>query len=63
MDNCKPAEIAHRAEELLWVIARCDVENVRSHRDTALGQLRDLESRAAVLNIPDLYREVLRARS
>jgi hypothetical protein len=39
------------------------VENVRSHRDTALEQLRDLESLAAVLNIPDLYREVLRARS
>jgi hypothetical protein len=59
----KPAEIAHRAEELLWVIARSDVENVRSHRERALQQLRDLESAASVLRIPDLYQEVLRARS
>jgi hypothetical protein len=59
---CEPAEIAHRAEELLWVIARCDVENVQSHRETALRQLRDLESLASVADIPDLYGEVLRAR-
>jgi hypothetical protein len=60
---CKPAEIAHRAEELLWVIARCDVENVSSHRDRALEQLRELESLACGLNMPDLYQEVFKARA
>jgi hypothetical protein len=60
---CEAAEIANRAEELLWVIARSDVENVRSHRDRALEQLRELESAASALSIPDLYREVLRAKS
>lgn len=63
MDNSTPAEITHRAEELLWVIARCDVENVRSHRDTALEQLRNLELRAAALNIPDLYAELFRVKA
>jgi hypothetical protein len=63
MHHSTPAEIASRAEELLWVIARCDVENVRSHRDTALEQLRNLELRAAALNMPDLYEEVCRVRT
>jgi hypothetical protein len=61
--NVTSAEIAHRAEDLLWVIARADVENLQSHRETALRQLRDLESAAFALNIPDLYQEVLRAKS
>jgi len=51
--------IVGRAKELLWVIARCDVENLHAHRDTALEHLRALETRAAELRIPDLYREVI----
>jgi len=51
--------IVYRAKELLWVIARCDVENLQTQRNTALQHLRDLEQRAAELSIPDLYREVI----
>jgi len=51
--------IVDRAKELLWVIARCDVEDVEAHRRIALERLRDLELRAAELRIPDLYREVV----
>lgn len=54
-------ELVSRAKELLWVIARCDVENIGAHRNTALAKLRDLESRAAELQIQDLYREVAAA--
>jgi hypothetical protein len=56
-------EVVTRAEELLWVIARCDVENVTAHRPMALAMLRDLESRAAALEIDDLYGEVIANRS
>jgi len=56
----RPA-IVQRARELLWVIARCDVEDVQAHRSTALERLRELEVRAAEMKIPDLYREVMQA--
>jgi len=56
-------ELVSRAKELLWVIARCDVENVSAHRPVALAMLRDLESRAAELKIDDLYGEVVANRS
>ena len=52
-------ELLSRAKELLWVIARCDVENIGAHRTTALAKLRDLEFRATELKIRDLYREVV----
>jgi hypothetical protein len=54
-------ELVSRAKELLWVIARCDVENIGAHRNTALAKLRDLESQAADLKIRDLYLEVMSA--
>jgi hypothetical protein len=53
------AELVRRAEHLLWVVARCDVEGLSSTRNTALHNLRRLEERAAQLNSTDLYREVL----
>lgn len=52
-------ELLSRAKELLWVIARCDVENVNAHRAKALEMLHDLESRAHELKIGDLYRAVI----
>ena len=60
MQNHVRPRIANRAKELLWVIARCDVENVQAHRAIALDHLRDLERHAAELNI-DLYQEVMQA--
>jgi hypothetical protein len=56
-------ELVSRAKELLWVNARCDVENISAHRPMALAMLRDLESRAAELKIEDLYGEVVANRS
>ncbi len=59
MLNFTAGEIVSRAAELLWIIARCDVENLSAQRITALNLLRDLEAAAATANIPDLYRAVL----
>jgi hypothetical protein len=61
MQNPGRPWIVERAEELLWVIARCDVENLQAHRATALERLGDLELEAAEMRIPDLYREVVQA--
>ena len=52
-------ELVESAEYLLWVLARCDVESLAGQRNTILRRLRDLECRAEVLDIPDLYREVI----
>lgn len=49
------------AEHLLWVIARCDVENLSGHRDQAMRRLHAIEARALDLGVSDLYREVLQA--
>ena len=59
MQNPGRPRIVDRAKELLWVIARCDVEDVQAHRSAALERLRDLELRAAEMRIPDLYREIV----
>ncbi len=59
VQNFTAGEIVSRAADLLWIIARCDVENLSAQRDMALDRLRDLEAAAALLNIPDLYRAVL----
>jgi len=37
------SELIARAKELLWVIARCDVEDIKGHRSLALAKLRELE--------------------
>ena len=59
MRTIGPVELVSRAKELLWVIARCDVENINAHRTTALTMLHDLESRASELEIRDLYVAVM----
>src|SRR5262249_24612377 len=51
--------IVARAKVLLWVIARCDVEDINGHRAKALEMLRAAELRARELNIGDLYEAVL----
>ena len=52
--------VIERAEHLLWVIARHDVESLSGQRDGVLRRLRELEKRASQLGISDLYQEVLR---
>ena len=61
MQNPGRPGIVDRSQELLWVISRCDVENVQAHRSIALERLRDLELRTAEMRISDLYREVVQA--
>jgi hypothetical protein len=57
--SSETAEVVRAAEHLLWVLARADVENLSTPRSDLLHRLDELERRAADLNIPDLYREVL----
>ncbi len=59
MTELTAREIVSRAAELLWVIARCDVENLSAQRDMILEKLHALEVAAALQNIPDLYQAVL----
>ena len=54
------AEVMESTEHLLWVIARCDVENLAPPRLSLLRQLRDVEARSVQLGVTDLYGEVLR---
>jgi hypothetical protein len=63
MHSPELAEIVHRAERLLWIIARSDVENLSASRPSLLRQLDELERRAAFSHHPDLYREVLQSAS
>ena len=48
--HIKDSELIARANELLWVIARCDVEDINGHRSLALAKLRELELRAMNLD-------------
>ena len=50
-----------RAEHLLWVLARADVENLSGHRADILRQLGALEDQALRSGVPDLYEKVLLA--
>ena len=59
MVSAETAEVVRAAEHLLWVLARADVENLSAPRSDLLHRLEELEHRAAGLNIPDLYRQVL----
>ena len=52
--------VIERAEQLLWVVLRCDVENLASQRRSAMAALAAVEARAAELGIRDLYREITR---
>ncbi len=49
-----------RAEHLLWVIARHDVESWSERPAGILRRLRELEAQATQLGVSDLYQEVLR---
>ena len=59
MRSSEAAEVVQAAEHLLWILARADVENLSAQRRDLLHRLDELERRAADLNIPDLYGQVL----
>ena len=52
-------DLLERAEHLLWVIARCDVDGIVTPRAGALRRFRDLETRALQFGVTDLYQKVL----
>ena len=55
MNKSGAADLVVLAEELLWVIARCDVENLSAHRGAVLEQLRQVEAECAARKISDIY--------
>ncbi len=57
------AKLLQRAEHLLWVLARCDVEDLAAQRQNILKCLHTTEMWAAELGVSDLYREVARAET
>ena len=59
MQHADNAVLVQRADELLWVMARCDVEGVSAHRERLLERLFDLETRNSQLHLPDLYEAVV----
>ena len=60
MSSLELITLIERAEHLLWVIARHDVESLSGQRADLLRRLRELETQAAEWGITDLYQEVLR---
>ena len=60
MPSFELTTLIERAEHLLWIIARHDVESLSGQRADVLRRLRGLEAQARQLGITDLYQEVLR---
>jgi hypothetical protein len=56
------AGLMERAEHLLWVIARSDVEDLSEQRPRALQRLHEVESRASELGVSNLYQEIFQNR-
>jgi hypothetical protein len=59
MHESELTELIERAEHLLWVIARCDVESVSAPRASLLRRIEELERRAFDFGVTDLYQKVL----
>ena len=53
MEHRDGAGVIDRAVHLLWVIARCDVENLSNQRCHALRELGDIELRTGKLGFYD----------
>lgn len=60
MASSQLTTLIERAEHLLWVIARQDVESLSGQRADVLRRLRELEAQALQWGITDLYQQVLR---
>ena len=60
MPSFELTTLIERAEHLLWVLARQDVESLSGQRADVLRRLRELELQAIECGITDLYEEVLR---
>lgn len=60
MQASELSTVVERAEHLLWVIARHDVESLSGARSGLLRRLHELEERARRLGVNDLYQKVLR---
>ena len=51
--------LVERAEHLLWVLARYDVERLTDRRSGVLRSLGELEQRAHQLGVTNLYEKIL----
>jgi hypothetical protein len=60
MNTPELTRVVERAEHLLWVLARQDVECLSERRGGILRRLQELEESARSLGVSDLYQEVLR---
>ncbi len=60
MHTSELTRVVERAEHLLWILARQDVECLCEQRGGILRRLQELEQWAGRLGVSDLYEEVLR---
>ena len=60
-DSVELTRLLRRAEFLLWVLARCDVEDLTEQRHYILRRLGEVEARTAQLGATDLYDLVLQS--
>lgn len=62
MPTSELAGLMERAEHLLWVIARSDVEDLSEQRPAVLQRLNEVEERAAQLGVSNVYEEIFQSR-
>ena len=59
MHTSELTTLVERAEHLLWVLARYDVERLTERRSGVLRCLGELEQRARQLGVTNLYEKIL----
>lgn len=62
MATSELAGLTERAEHLLWIIARSDVEDLPDQRPGVLQRLHDVEAQASQLGVANLYDEIFQSR-
>ena len=59
MYSAELTDVLAQAQQLLWMLARYDVEGLSDQRRHVLRRLREVEIRASELGVPDLYLQIL----
>lgn len=62
MPTSELAGLMERAEQLLWILARSDVEDLPEQRHVLLERLQEMETRASQLGVSNLYEEIFQSR-
>jgi len=63
MHSAEQTDVVVQAENLLWILARYDVEGLSDQRRRVLRRLREVEARASDLGVPDLYTRVVQSEA